>query len=48
MANKFPCPKSPKVERKPDTKSRKQTNIIRYVTSQNPAKKASLNTGKPC
>lgn len=38
--------KSAKV--KPDTKSRKQSNVVRYVTRQDPAKKATLNTGKPC
>lgn len=33
--------------RKPDTKSRKMENVARYVTSQDPKKKASLNVAKP-
>ena len=37
-----------KVERKPDTKSRKMTNVIRYVTGSSPTKKASANVSKPC
>ena len=39
--------KRSKCERKPDTKSRKMENVIRYVSSQDPKKKASLRTGKP-
>lgn len=35
------------VSRKPDTKSRKQKNIARYVTGQDPTKCASLNVAKP-
>lgn len=35
------------VAHKPDTKSRKTENIIRYVTSQAPTKKASLKTSCP-
>lgn len=35
------------VSRKPDTKSRKMVNLIRYVTNQDPKKKAALSTAKP-
>ena len=43
-----PMKKAEKVSRKPDTKSRKMENVIRYVTNQDPKKKASISTGKPC
>lgn len=33
--------------RKPDTKSRKMLNVIRYVSNQDPTKKATLGTSKP-
>ncbi len=36
-----------KVQRKPNTKSKRMENIIRYVTRQDPQKFASLPTGKP-
>ncbi len=36
-----------RVARKPETKSRKMKNVIRYITGQSPTKCASLPTGKP-
>lgn len=35
------------VSYKPDTKSRKTQNVERYVTKQDPTKKASLNVVSP-